>query len=83
MAEIKKMLFKLLFPMGINYVPSVNVSEIAFTFLNLNHKILPPQHIVVNPFPDYPFQKNSTCISLASHIPPAICKTGKCNLGFL
>ena len=30
------------------------ISVTALTFLDLNHKILPPQHIVVNPFPDYP-----------------------------
>ena len=24
------------------------------TFLNINQRVLPPQHIVVNPFPDYP-----------------------------
>jgi len=30
------------------------ISEIAFTFLDLNRKILPPQHIVVNLVSDYP-----------------------------
>ena len=30
------------------------ISENTLTFLNLIRKILPPQHIVVNPFPDYP-----------------------------
>ena len=29
------------------------ISETAPRFLNLNHRILPPQHIVVNAFPDY------------------------------
>ena len=33
------------------------ISEIAFTFLNLSRKILPPQHIGVNPFSDYPVAK--------------------------
>jgi len=30
------------------------ISEIAFTFLDLNRKILPPQHIVVNSVSAYP-----------------------------
>ena len=33
------------------------ISEIAFMFLNLSRKILPPQHIVGNPFSDYPDAK--------------------------
>ena len=30
------------------------ISETTLTFLDLNLKILPPQHIVVNLFSDYP-----------------------------
>jgi hypothetical protein len=33
------------------------VSEATLTFLNLSRKILPPQHIEVNPFSDYPAVK--------------------------
>ena len=59
------------------------ISEIAFRSVKFNRKILPPQHIVVNLFSDYPFQKNSTCIKLASHIPRHYARLGNVILTFL
>ena len=53
---------KVLAPSKTCNMPYISVT--ALRILNSNQKILPPQHIVVNTFPDYPFQKNSTCIKL-------------------
>ena len=41
------------------------ISEIAFTFLDLNRKILPPQHIVVNLASDYPVTEKEYVPSIA------------------
>jgi len=46
------------------------ISENPLTFLKLNWKILPPQHIVVNPFPDYSVTGKHTCINLNPDIHP-------------
>ena len=59
------------------------ISDTALTSLNLTGRILPPQHIVVNVFSDYPFQKNSTRMNPAWHIPRHYARVGDVMLNFL
>ena len=59
------------------------ISETALTFLNLIRKILPPQHIVVNPFSDYPTACQPYVHDGWTAHPPKIFNTAKRKLVFL
>jgi len=59
------------------------ISETALRSVKLNREILPPQHIVVNPFSGFPTACQPFVHKPSMAHPPALCKTGKCSVDFL